>query len=84
MAMLDADRVLVSSIERHPESGRMVVREVRRNGRLSDAITVAQTTTERAGGFPRIAVSGRRVWFAWTEVRTGAASQVRVASARLK
>lgn len=84
MVMLDADRVLVSSIERHPESGRFVVREVRRNGRLGDSITVAQTSTERASGFPRLAVSGRRVWFAWTEVRTGAPPQVRVASARLK
>jgi hypothetical protein len=85
LAMIDADRVLVSSIERSGDEAHVVVREVRRNGRMSDVVRVAPISPERLSGLPRVAVSGRQVVFAWTEVGgTGAPSQVRVATARLK
>ncbi|MEZ5319183.1 MAG: sialidase family protein [Vicinamibacterales bacterium] len=84
LAMLDPDRVLVSSIERATDGAAIVVREVRRNGRTSDLVTVARTVPGRTSGFPRLVASGRRVWFAWTDVREGAPTQVRLASARMR
>jgi hypothetical protein len=83
LVLLDADRALVTSIERRGETGPViVVREVRRNGRMSDSLTVASTASERM--FPRVAVTGRRVWFAWTDLRQGAPPQVRLASVRTR
>lgn len=85
LAMLDPDRVLVSSIERGADGAHVVVREVRRNGRMSEAVRVAPVTSDRSTGFPRMAVNGREVVFAWTDAPgQGQPSRVRVATARLK
>jgi hypothetical protein len=66
------------------EGAELVVREVRRDGRVGAPVTVAQTTPERTAGFPRMVVGGRRVWFAWTDVRPNAPSQVRIATVRVR
>jgi hypothetical protein len=84
MLMPAADRVLVSSIERGNAGVELVVREVMRNGRTSAPVAVAPSTSDRSSGFARMALSGRRVIFAWTEVDRGAPPRVRVASAALK
>jgi hypothetical protein len=84
MAMLEPSRVLVSSIERGPDGAFLVAREVRRNGRLGDVTRVVATSSDRASGFPRMAVSGRQVVFAWTESSQGRATGIGVATARLK
>jgi hypothetical protein len=84
LVMLDADRVLVSSIDRAGDGAQIVVREVRRDGRMSQPVTVAPTTPERTAGFPRMVASGRRVWFAWTDAQPGAAPRVRVAMVRTR
>jgi hypothetical protein len=84
LAMIDADRVLVSSVERSEAGTYVVAREVRRNGRMSDAVPVTAISPERASGFPRLAVSGRLVVFAWTSAGDGKPSQVEIATARLK
>lgn len=84
MVMLDADRVLVSSIERGPDGAFVVVREVSRDGRTSDVVRVAASSPDRASGFPRMVVSGRNVTFAWTEASRGRATGIGVATARLK
>ncbi len=42
-------------------------RRVFSNGTQSEPLTVAQTTAQRSGGFPRIAALGDKVVFAWTE-----------------
>jgi hypothetical protein len=84
IAMLDAERALVSSIERAGDDSHVVVREVRRNGRTSDIVRIAPIEPGRASGIPRMAVSGREVVFAWTDVSADGPSRVRVASARIK
>ena len=92
IAMLDADRVLVSGIERGESGAHLVVREVRRDGRISVPMQVAPATSDRSSGFPRLVVTGRRVVFAWTEVKSGTppaagsrpVTRVRVATATLK
>jgi hypothetical protein len=84
LTMLDADRVLVSSIERGSAGAQLVVREVRRDGRSSEPTVVAPTSSDRSSGFPRMAISGRRVLFAWTAMQPDKSTQVTIASARLK
>lgn len=92
LTMLAADRVLVSSIERGDPRARLLVRDVRRDGRVGDAVQIADASSDRSSGFPRIVVAGGRVVFAWTEVTQASSSpansrlvtRVRVATARLK
>ena len=50
---------------------------VRDGATAGTPLTVAETTSSRAGGFPRIAMMADTVFVAWTE--TGAASRVRAA-----
>ena len=84
LTMLDADRVLVSSIERGSAGAQLVVRDVRRDGRISDPVVVAPSSSDRSSGFPRMVVTGRRVLFAWTAMMPDKPTQVKIASARLK
>jgi hypothetical protein len=92
LALLDADRALVTSIERGDSGARLLLREVRRDGRVGDAVQIAETSSDRSSGFPRIVVAGGRVVVAWTETRprsespadSRAVTRVRVAAAQLK
>ena len=45
------------------------------------AVTIAASTAARASGFPRMARSGQKVYFAWTEAARP--SQIRTAMATL-
>ena len=84
VAMIDADRALVSSLERNAGSVQIVAREVARDGRLSPSVPLGPATIERSGGFARMVISKRRVIAAWTETRAGAAPRLRVISAPLR
>ncbi|HYN06521.1 MAG TPA: sialidase family protein [Vicinamibacterales bacterium] len=84
MVMPSADRVLLSSIERGDEGVELVVREVTRDGRPGVPVVVAPSTSDRSSGFARLALSGRRLVVAWTEIVRGAPSRVKVASAPLR
>jgi hypothetical protein len=84
LTMLDGDRVLVSSIERGSAGVQLVMRDARRDGRISEPAAIAPTSSDRSSGFPRIAVSGRRVLVAWTAMMPDKSTQVKIASARLK
>jgi hypothetical protein len=57
------------------------VRRVAADGALGGSIVVARASGDRASGFPRMAVAGNRLIFAWTE--SGAQAGVQVARARL-
>jgi len=57
------------------------VRRVQPSGVRGQAVTVAQMSSGRPSGYPRIARSGSELVFAWTEVvpgKTGAAPTTRV------
>ena len=81
MVMPSADRVLVSSLERTDTGAHLVLRDVRRDGRVSAPVEISAATPERSGGFARLATSGTKVVVAWTDVRPGAPAQVRTAIA---
>ena len=84
MLMPSADRVLVTSLERGSTGARLLMREVRRNGALSEPLLISDATPDRSGGFARVARSGRRVVIAWTDVRPGTPTRISLASLELR
>jgi hypothetical protein len=84
MVMPSADRVLVSSLERTDNGARLVLREVRRDGRISAPVEISAATPDRSGGFARLATSGMKVVVAWTDVRPGVPTAVRTAIAEVR
>jgi hypothetical protein len=64
------NRAVVSWIEEGAAGGQIRARLVAANGPRQPSLAVAETTTARSAGFPRVARSGDDVWFAWTEDKT--------------
>jgi hypothetical protein len=52
------------------------------HGAAGDAVVVAETSVQRAAGFPRMARIGDKLIFAWTE--PGEPAAIRTAVARLR
>jgi hypothetical protein len=78
VALLKDGSALVSWIERTGgDTAAVQVRRVRANGRTGATRTIAISSAARASGFPRMAVTGSHIVFAWTVV--GKPSAVRVA-----
>jgi hypothetical protein len=78
VALMGDGGALVTWIERIGGDTAVVrVRRVHRNGKSAEPITIAQSSAARASGFPRMAVVGEHVMFAWTA--PGRPSAVRVA-----
>lgn len=82
LVLLPDGDALVSWLERAGgERAEVRARRVGADGRLSPPATVAASSAARASGFPRMALAGDQLLFAWTE--PGAKSAVRVARARV-
>lgn len=64
-----------------PQGAQLRVRRIQSGGTLSEPTTVAVLLNNRTSGYPRMAVVGEEILFAWTD-RQGP-SQVRTARARL-
>ena len=82
MVMPDAKRVLVGYIERAGDETSFLVRQVSTTGTLAAPVKIAAVSSERASGFPRMAIDGDRVVMAWTTVKSGRAAGVQVAALR--
>jgi hypothetical protein len=76
LLMPSPDRAFVTSLERDADGARVVLRDVRRDGRVSAPVVIGRTTPDRPAGFPRIVSAGKRLVAAWTEPRPGGASRV--------
>jgi len=61
------------------EGGSINVRRVQADGTLGPPAAIAKTDISRSSGFPRMALLGNEVHFAWTEF--GTPSKVRTAVA---
>lgn len=82
VAMLNDGSALVSWIERvGGDTAAVRVRRVQPRRAAGASLTIARSSAARASGFPRMAVSGDDVFFAWTV--PGSPSQVRVARTAL-
>jgi hypothetical protein len=58
-------------------------RRIDRSGARSAPVTIAGLAAGRASGYPRMALSGRELVFAWTESVAGGTMQVKTATAPL-
>jgi hypothetical protein len=82
VALLNDGGALVTWIERvGGEVAAVRARRVSRDGKAGVTTTIATSSVARASGFPRMAVTGSNVMFAWTV--PGRPSSVRVARAPL-
>lgn len=78
VALLADGGALVSWVERiGGDTAAVRVRRVHRNGESAAPVTIASSSAARASGFPRMAVVGEHVMFAWTA--PGRPSMIKVA-----
>ena len=83
VVLLADGAALVAWIERlGGDTAAVRVRRIGRDGTVGATRTVARSSAARASGFPRMAIAGDDVIFAWTE--PGKPSHVRVARAALR
>jgi hypothetical protein len=75
-AMLSDGSLLASWIEWREEESDLLVRHVVPSGTLGRLVRVSPISSERSSGYPRIAIVGKDVYVAWTEV--GKERRVRV------
>lgn len=80
VVMLDADVAFVSWIEQRGSGAEIRGRRVHRTGKTEPAIKIADSSSARAAGFPRMSRSGKEVFIAWTE-HGATAKRVHVARA---
>jgi hypothetical protein len=78
IVMLDDNTALVTWLEQTAGGAEIRARRVGRDGRLQASTKIADSTTARAAGFPRVTSLGRQVWFAWTD-QTAGNKRIRVA-----
>lgn len=78
VVMLDPRTALVMWIEQTAAGAEIRARRVARAGSASPSMRIADSSTARAAGFPRIARLGRDVYFAWTE-QSGTTKRIHVA-----
>ena len=85
VVMPSSDRVLVSQNERGSAfPATLMIREARRDGRVGDPVAVGPMTADRSSGFARMALAGKRLVVAWTDVRPGTPPQIRLRAADLR
>jgi hypothetical protein len=81
VVMLDAESAVVTWSEQTAAGAEIRARRVGRNRQAAPSVKIADSSTARAAGFPRIAGIGREVYFAWTEQ---SAATKRIHLARLR
>ena len=72
---------LVCWLAGNAEGGEIKVRRVQANGAVGPPAVIAKTDISRSSGFPRMALLGNEVHFAWTEF--GKPSRVKMAIAQI-
>ena len=83
VALLEDGRAAVSWLDELSSAhARILVNVFDRHGAAGVAVVVAETSVQRAAGFPRMARVGDRLLFAWTE--PGEPAAIRTAVARLR
>jgi hypothetical protein len=82
MVLLNRDTALVSWMEALGDNAAILVKWVKSSGSQGPATIVAMTSAARSSGYPKMALQGDMVVFAWTEVDTK--TQVKTALAATK
>ena len=79
----DGNAAIASWIEFADQRSQFRVRRIDRAGTRSAPVTIAGLAAGRASGYPRMALSGRELVFAWTESGAGGAMLIKTATAPL-
>jgi hypothetical protein len=82
VVLLDEQRAVVSWLAEGASGAEIRAQLWTRDGPASAPLTVASSSVERASGFPRMALAGRALLFAWTD--TSATPIVRTALLELR
>ncbi|MEO6222358.1 MAG: sialidase family protein [Vicinamibacterales bacterium] len=83
LTLLADGRALVSWIDGTGATAKFMVRDVSSDGTMGAPVTVGPIGSERTSGFPQVALSGRKVVVAWTNVVKGAPTGIFLAAATL-
>jgi hypothetical protein len=68
IALLSHDEAVVCWMEMVESGAEVRIRRVAADGRVGKSLTVTPTAATRASGFPRMALSGEELIFAWTKL----------------
>ncbi|MDP2322276.1 MAG: sialidase family protein [Acidobacteriota bacterium] len=79
----DGSAAVVTWIEFADQRSQFRARRIDRTGARSAPVTIAGLAGGRSSGYPRMALNGRELVFAWTESVAGGAMQVKTATAVL-
>ena len=79
----DGSAAVATWIEFADQRSQFRARRIDRHGARSAPVTIAGLAAGRASGYPRMALSGREVVFAWSESIAGGTMQVKTATAQL-
>lgn len=79
--MLSDSSALVCWLEQNGEVGEIRARRISSAGARGSSMTIAETSPQRASGFPRMARNDEEIIFTWTDA--GDPSQVRTAAAKI-
>lgn len=79
----DGSAAIATWIEFAAQRSQFRVRRIDRSGARSAPVTIAGLAAGRASGYPRMALNGRELVFAWTESGVGGAMLVKTATAPL-
>jgi hypothetical protein len=79
--LLPDGAALVCWLEQNGGSGEIRARRVSADGARGSSMTITETSTQRASGFPRMARNDEEIIFAWTDADDP--SHVRTASAKI-
>ena len=79
----DGGAAVATWIEFAEQRSQFRARRIGRDGTRSAPVTIAGLASGRASGYPRMAMTGRELVFAWTESGAGGTMQVKTATAPL-
>lgn len=79
----DGSAAIATWIEFADQRSQFRARRIDSSGSRSAPVTIAGLASGRASGYPRMAITGRELVFAWTESGAGGAMQVKTATATL-
>ena len=84
VVLLDPKTAAVCWLENKSDDTLIQLRSVDSSGVLGDVTTIAQTSSERASGFPQLALMGDTLIAAWTFISEGEQSQIKTAQIKVE
>ena len=84
VVLLDPKTAAVCWLENKGDDTLIQVRSVESSGMLGDVMTISQTSSERASGFPQLALMDDTLVAAWTSISEGEQTQIKTAQIKVE